>query len=121
MIQSAPNTLGVIVDRGGPVRLSSFGLPDLPRLMPPHVAPDNGLQIASLLDLAGTNVAVIQQRAEARDYADLDAILRDGRIELPAALAAGCALYGNRSNPQITLKALSYFDDGNLDHLPLLR
>lgn len=65
--QQAPNTLSAIVDRGGPVRLSFFGLPALPRLAPPHIAPGNGLQVASLLDLAGTKASVVQLRAEARD------------------------------------------------------
>ena len=44
--QQAPNTLSVIVERGGPVRLFFFGLPGLARLRPPGIAPDNGLQIA---------------------------------------------------------------------------
>lgn len=116
--QSGPNTLSGIVERGGPVRLSFFGLPGIPRLMPPHVAPDNGLQVASLLDLAGTKASVVQQRAEAKDYADIDAILRDGCIDLPTALAAAQAIYGAPFNPQITLKALSFFEGGNLHRLP---
>jgi hypothetical protein len=43
-------------------------------LQTPHIAPDNGLKIASLFDLAGTKAAVVQQRAEAKDYRDIDAI-----------------------------------------------
>jgi hypothetical protein len=116
--QREPNTFGCTVDRGGLVRLSFFGLPDLPRLLPPLVAPDNGLQVASLLDLAGTKAAVVQVRAEAKDYIDIDALLTDGTIDLPAALAAARAIYGTAFNPQSTLKALSYFDDGNLQRLP---
>ena len=116
--QRGPNTLSVTVERDGPVKLSFFGLPALSRLSAPHVAPDNGLQVASLLDLAGTKASVVQQRAEAKDYIDLDAILRDGRIDLPTALAAAQAIYGKQFNAQITLKALSFFDDGNLRRLP---
>jgi hypothetical protein len=52
--QQEPNTLSAIVEREGPVHVSFFGLPGIARLRPPHVAPDNGLRIASLLDLAGT-------------------------------------------------------------------
>jgi hypothetical protein len=106
------------------VRLSFFGVPLLPRLRPPLVATDNGLRIASLLDLAGldlagldlagTKASVAQVRAEAKDYIDIDAMLTDGRIDLPTALASARALYGEQYNPQITLKALSYFDDGNV-------
>jgi hypothetical protein len=116
--QRQPNTLGCVVDRGGLVRLSFFGVPALPRLRPPLVARDNGLRIASLLDLAGTKASVVQVRAEAKDYIDIDAILTDGRIDLPTALASARALYGAQYNPQITLKALCYFDDGNVGTLP---
>jgi hypothetical protein len=116
--QREPNTFGCVIDRGGVVRLSFFGLPDLPRLLPPLVAPDNGLRVASLLDLAGTKASVVQVRAEAKDYIDIDALLTDGTIDLPAALAAARAIYGTAFNPQSTLKALSYFDDGNLRRLP---
>jgi hypothetical protein len=115
--QREPNTLSCLVERGGQVKLSFFGLPSLPRLLPPLIARDNGLQIASLLDLAGTKVSVVQMRAEAKDYIDIDAILNDGRIDLPTALASGRAIYGAQFNPQITLKALSYFGDGSLSRL----
>lgn len=64
--QQEPNTLSAVVDRDGPVLVSFFGLPGIARLRPPHVASDNGLQIASLLDLAGTKAAFVQQRAEAK-------------------------------------------------------
>ena len=66
--------------------------------------------MAALLDLAGTKVAVVQKRAEAKDYLDLDALLQHG-IDLPSALAAGRVVYGRGFNPLITLKTLSFFDD----------
>ncbi len=115
--QREPNTLSGIVDRCGSVKLSFFGFPGLPHLAPPHIASDNGLQVASLLDLAGTTANVVQLRADAKDYRDIDAILRDGLIDLPTALAAAQAIYGTPFNPQITLKALSHFVDGNLPRL----
>lgn len=115
--QREPNTFGCMVDRGGAIKLSFFGVPGLRRLLPPLIAPDNGLKIASLLDLAGTKASVVQVRAEAKDYIDIDALLTDGRIDLPLALAAGRAIYGGQFNPQNTLKALSYFGDGNLGRL----
>lgn len=118
VIQRDTNTLSLIVDRGGPVKVSFFGVPNLPRLAPPHVAKDIGLQVASLLDLAGTKASVVQLRAEAKDYIDIDALMTLGKIGLPTALAAAQKLYGPSFNPQITLKALSYFDDGNLHDLP---
>jgi hypothetical protein len=116
--QREPNTLSCTLDRGGAIKLSFFGLPGVPRLQPPLVAPDNGLQIASLLDLAGMKASVVQMRAEAKDYIDIDAILTDGRIDLPTALAAAKAIYGKSFNPQVTLKSLTYFEDGNVKKLP---
>jgi Nucleotidyl transferase AbiEii toxin, Type IV TA system len=113
-----PDTMEVMVDRDGPVKLSFFAVPRLPRLAPPHVAPDTGVQVASLLDLAGTKANVVQLRAESKDYEDIDAILKDGRVDLPTALACARALYGPRLNPQNILKALCYFDDGGLRRLP---
>jgi Nucleotidyl transferase AbiEii toxin, Type IV TA system len=114
--QVEPQTLSVIVDRGGPVKLSFFGLPGFPRLAPRLVAPNN-VHVASLLDLAGTKASVVQVRAEAKDYLDIDALIGAG-LDLPHALAAGRALYGAGFTPQATLKALSYFEDGDLRTLP---
>jgi hypothetical protein len=114
IVQREPNTLTVQIDRNGPVSLSFFGVPKLPRLAPPHIAEDNGLRVASLLDLAGTKASVVQLRAEAKDYVDIDALISIGKVDLPTALAAACSLYGSSFNPEITLKALSYFGDGNL-------
>jgi hypothetical protein len=34
------------------------------------------------------------------------------------AISAALVIYGPTFNPQITLKALSFFGDGNLDRLP---
>lgn len=71
VVQREPNTLTAIVDRGTPVKVSFFGVPRLPRLAPPAIAKDNGLRIASLLDLAGTKASVLQVRAEPKDYIDM--------------------------------------------------
>jgi hypothetical protein len=116
--QREPNTFSCLLDRGGIVKLSFFGLPGIPRLLPPLIAPDNGLRVASLLDLAGMKASVVQVRAEAKDYLDIDAILTDARIDLPTALAGARAIYGSAFNPLATLKALAYFDDGNVGSLP---
>jgi len=115
--QREPNAFSCVVDRGGPVKLSFFGLPWLTQLAPALIAPDNALQVASLLDIAAAKASVVQQRAEAKDYLDIDALLRNG-VDLPTVLAAGRAVHGAAFNPQSTLKALSYFGDGNLHHLP---
>ena len=118
VVQREKNTLTAIIDRGAPVKVSFFGVPKLPRLAPPAKARDNGLKIASLLDLAGTKASVLQVRAEAKDYIDMDALIEIGKVSLPFALSAAGKLYGSSFNPEITLKALSYFEDGNLRELP---
>ncbi len=118
IIQRDKNTLSAIVDRGGPVKVSFFGVPNLPRLSAAVVAKDNGLGVASLLDLAGTKASVVQVRAEAKDYIDIDALITAGKVDLPLALSAALRLYGATFNPQITLKALSFFGDGDLPLLP---
>lgn len=118
VMQREPSTISCTVDRGGVIKLSFFGVPNLPRLLPPLIARDNGLRVASLLDLAGTTVTVVQLRAEAKDYLDIDALIEQGGITLPMALAVASAQYGDAFNPQNALKALCYFDDGNLGQLP---
>ena len=117
VLQQAANTLTCRVERGGPVIVSFFGVPSLRHVDAPLVARDNHLRVASLLDLAGMKAAVVQQRAEAKDYIDLHALLTAG-IGLPTALSAARVIYGERFNPQLTLKALSFFGDGDLPSLP---
>lgn len=115
--QSETNTLTVSLDRGGPVKVSFFGGLRLGRVGEPERTDDGVLVAASLLDLAGTKAAVIQQRAELRDYLDLAALLEAG-IGLEQALGAAQALYRDQFNPMISLKALTYFADGDLPRLP---
>ena len=103
---------------GGLVHLSFFGLPSLGRVAEPLIASAHGLKIASLIDLAGMKAAVVQQRAEAKDYIDTDALLRHSGLDLPTALAAASEIYGPQFNAQLTLKALCYFADGNVSSVP---
>jgi nucleotidyltransferase AbiEii toxin of type IV toxin-antitoxin system len=116
--QREPSTLTATVDRGGVVKVSFFGVPDIRQIAPPRMAADNGLKVASLLDLGGTKASVVQMRAEAKDYIDIDALMTTGKIDLPKMLAAGRAIYGPQFTPESTLKALCFFDDGNLRQLP---
>lgn len=117
IVQREPNTLDCIVDRGGPVKVSFLGVPNVRRIRAPFVAPDNGLRIADLLDLAGTKANVVQARAQRKDYLDIDAMITAG-IDLPTQLAAGKLVYGPSFPPTETLKALTYFGDGDLPLLP---
>jgi hypothetical protein len=109
-IQPASDRLTCRVDRRGPVLISFFGGLGLGQVAAHEQCRDTLLRGASLLDLAGTKAAVLQKRAEAKDYLDIHAILQQA-IDLPTILAAGAVIYGRKFNPLITLKALSYFDD----------
>lgn len=109
-VQVDTDTLTCRVERGGPVLVSFFVHLGLGQAAAREQADGLTLHAASLLDLAGTKAAVVQKRAQDRDYLDIDALLRHG-VDLPMALAAGRAIYGESFNPLITLKALSYFDD----------
>lgn len=109
-VQVEANTLTCRVDRNGPVLVSFFGGLRIGQVAERDKASDMPLFVASMLDIAGAKAAVIQKRAEVKDYVDIDAILQYG-IDLPTMLAAGSILYGRTFNPMITLKALGYFGD----------
>jgi hypothetical protein len=109
-VQMEANTLTCRVDRNGPVLVSFFGGLRIGQVAERDQASAMPLFVASILDIAGAKAAVIQKRAEVKDYIDIDALLQYG-IDLPTLLAAGSILYGRTFNPMITLKAIGYFGD----------
>ena len=109
-VQVGSDTLTCRVERDGPVLVSFFGGLNLGQVAARELVQGRMLHVASLLDIAGTKVAVVQKRAEVKDYLDIDALLRHG-IDISVMLAAGGVVYGQSFNPLITLKALSYFED----------
>jgi Nucleotidyl transferase AbiEii toxin, Type IV TA system len=117
-VQKAASTLKCVVERGGPVQISFFGAPKLRWIGAPVVASDIGLNVASLLNLAAMKAAVVQKRAEPKDYRDIDALIGIGQVDLPMALSAAQYMYGSQFNPELTLKALSYFGEESLKDLP---
>jgi hypothetical protein len=118
ILQNTAQTLTVSINRKGPVKMSFLGGLRLGRVDEYDKTPDRFLNVASLLDLAGTKAAVITQRAEAKDFIDLLAIISSGNgITLPRAMAAARALYGEEYNPMMTVKSLNYFGDGDLHTL----
>ena len=112
VVDRRADTLTVRADRGGPVLASFFGVPEFGRVRPPTVLPC-GVNVADPLDIAGMKVSVVQKRADVKDYRDVAALLRAG-VTLPEALAAGRVIYGDRFVPEISLRALSYFGDGDV-------
>ena len=118
MTQFQDNTLTAIVDRNGPVKLSFFGSLGIKRVQDPDIAEENGVQIASLLDLLASKLKTVQSRAEAKDYQDISATF-DAGLSLAEGLAAAAAIYGKDFNGALSLKALTHFEDGDLPSLTL--
>jgi hypothetical protein len=115
--KSMSNTLTVRVDRGGEILVSFFGGLRLGQVNAPEPVEGPGFGVASLIDLAGAKVAVVTQRAEARDYLDIHALLGAG-IGIADMLAAGRCIYGDRFSPLLALKAIGYHGDPSLSALP---
>jgi len=116
MTQFQDNTLTALVDRNGPVKLSFFGSLGIKRVQDPDIAEENGIQIASLLDLLASILKTVQSRAEAKDYRDIAASF-DAGLSLAEGLGAASAVYGKNFNGALSLKALTYFEDGDLPSL----
>jgi hypothetical protein len=119
VIQDRPDTLSVLAPVGNAtVKVSFFGAIGIGRSGFPDQTPDGMVEVASLLDLLATKLKAIQQRIEAKDYADVAAILRTG-IELEDGLAAAAALFNPGFQPSEAIKALTYFEGGDLRDLPV--
>lgn len=114
VLQSQPNTLTVIT--AGGVKVSFFGGLTFGRLAQPQRTPDGVMNVASLDDLLAHKLKTILQRVEAKDYLDVDALLRSG-LSLPSGLAGARRLFPAFA-PQECLKALTYFEDEVLHDLP---
>jgi hypothetical protein len=102
---------------GGAVKIALFGgLDTLQRVEDPRRAAGSRVRVASLVDLAGMKMRVIQARGSWKDYVDIHALVSHG-IDVPTGLAAARAI--DRSyDPAITLRALQFYGDGTLNRVP---
>ena len=120
VLQNRPNTSTVQVSfegaDGGVVKVSFFGGIGFGRVGTPDATDDGVLQVASLDDLMATKLKVIQQRAEAKDYRDIAAMLTVG-TNLSVGLASARTMFGTAFQPSESLRALCYFKDGDLETL----
>lgn len=98
------------------VKVSFFGATTFGRVGEPEYSDDDTVLVASVDDLMATKVKVVLQRAEAKDYRDIAAMIRSS-ASLSRALASARLLFGPNFQPSEALKALVYFDDGDLDTL----
>jgi hypothetical protein len=98
----------------GQVKVSFFGGLALGRLNDPLPTRDGVLLVASLEDLLATKLKAILDRAEAKDYRDIAAMLLAG-VSLERALGGYARMF--RSDAALPLKALGFFKDGDLPTL----
>ena len=120
LLQDTPDTLTALVPSSAPtdqhVKISFFGMLSFGRVGVPELTDDGVVQVAALDDLMATKVKVMLQRIEAKDYQDIAAMIRSG-IGLSQGLASARALYGPAFQPSESLKALVYFEGGDLNRL----
>ncbi len=112
------DNLEAFVKRGGAVVKVAFfgGLDTLQRVEDPRRAVGSHVRVASLFDLAGMKMRVIQARGSWKDYVDIHALVSNG-IDVRTGLAAAKAI--DRSfDPAITIRALQFYGDGTLDQVP---
>lgn len=122
MLQEQPHALTVLTALSGDgagqqAHVSFFGMIGFGRVDQPETTRDGVLQVASLDDLMATKVKVILQRIEAKDYRDIAAMLRAG-VRLEKGLASARVLFGAAFQPSESLKAMTYFEGGDLHTLP---
>ena len=116
-VQVSANTLDVEVTRGAAIKIQFLGGLPYRRVREPQLTDDKVAQVASPLDLLATKLRTIWQRSQAKDFLDIDELLRQG-VGLKNGLGAAYAVFGGEFNSHISLRALGYFDDGDLPSLP---
>jgi hypothetical protein len=111
------NLEGYIERRGGTVKVAFFGgLDNLHRVQDPLRAAGSRVRVASLVDLAGMKMRVIQMRGSWKDYVDIHALASHG-IDIPTALSAARAI-DPQFNPATSIRALQFYGDGSLSRVP---
>ena len=111
------DNLEAFVNRDGVVKVGFFGgLDTLQRVEDPRRATGSRVQVASLVDLAGMKMRVIQVRGSWKDYVDIHTLVSHG-IDVPTGLAAAKAI--DRSfDPVTSIRALQFYGDGTLNRVP---
>jgi hypothetical protein len=100
-VQRKRDNLEAYVNRGGLVRVAFFGgLNTLQRIEDPRRAAGSKVQVASLLDLAGMKMRVIQVRGSWKD-----------------GMAAAKAI-DRKFDPATSIRALQFYGDGTLNRVP---
>jgi len=129
VLQDQPDTFTALVTSDSPltassgdrdlhreVKLSFFGGLGFGRIGEPEIAVPGGVQVASLNDLLAHKLKVILQRIEAKDYLDIATLISAG-VQLNIGLAGARTMFGPNFQPSECLKALVYFEGGDLESL----
>lgn len=111
------DNLEAFVNRGGVVKVAFFGgLDTLQRIEDPRRAAGSQVQVASLVDLAGMKMRVIQVRGSWKDYVDIHTLVSHG-IDVPTGLAAAKVI-DRKFEPEMSIRALQFYGDGTLNRVP---
>jgi hypothetical protein len=117
ILDAGDNSL-VVVEPGG-VQLAFNGGLRLQTVAEPSVAPDNGLVVASIFDLAGTKARAVLDRSEWKDYVDIAALLSAGHA-LADVIGYATAVFDRlfAFPAPVFLRNLVWFKDGTAPDVP---
>ena len=115
VLQDTPDSQIVLAETpAGPVKISFFGSISFGRVRDPLQTRDGVLLVASLDDLMATKLKATLDRAEAKDYRDIAAMISAG-VSLSIGLSAFRQMFNGE--PAQILRAIGYFKDGDLNTL----
>ena len=115
VLQDTPDTQVMLAEMpAGLVKISFFGSIGFGRVNDPLLTRDGVLLVASLDDLMATKLKATLDRAEAKDYRDIAAMIAAG-VSLSAGLSAFKQMFNGE--PAQVLRAIGYFKDGDLNTL----
>jgi len=115
VLQDTPDTQVILTEMpAGPIKISFFGSIGFGRVRDPLQTRDAVLLVASLDDLMATKLKATLDRAEAKDYRDIAAMISAG-VSLSVGLSAFRQMFNGE--PAQVLRAIGYFKDGDLNTL----
>jgi hypothetical protein len=115
VLQDTPDTQVMLAEMpAGLVKISFFGNIGFGRANDPLLTRDGVLLVASLDDLMATKLKATLDRAEAKDYRDIAAMIAAG-VSLSVGLSAFKQMFNGE--PAQVLRAIGYFKDGDLNTL----
>jgi Nucleotidyl transferase AbiEii toxin, Type IV TA system len=115
VLQDTPDTQVILAEMpAGPVKISFFGSIGFGRVNDPLLTRDGVLLVACLDDLMATKLKATLDRAEAKDYRDIAAMISAG-VSLSVGLSAFKQMFNGE--PAQVLRAIGYFKDGDLNTL----